>query len=148
MDNLVVFLLTVALGAAVAFFIFQVFRTKMDPRVRELAALAYKTAAEIAGLPARGSVPPVGLKDGHWKTRGVSVVGNYKWTGFFGKVLWDRILVVNYGVYIWVILVHEMTHAVRRRNGLPSSEAAAYASKAHAIKMLATPEVTALLRKL
>ncbi len=139
-----------ALGATffamVAIFFFFI-RTKMDPRVKELADLAYQVAALIAELPARGSTPPVNLKDGRWKTRGVSVVGNYKWFGFLDKVFWDRILVIKDPARIWVILVHEMIHAVRRRNGRPSSEAAAYASKAQAISM-ATPAVAALLAKL
>ncbi len=140
-------LFTVVLCVAGAYFIFALVRTKMDPRVSALADLAYKTAAEITGLPARGNTPPVGLMDGRWETRGVSVVGNYKWTGAFGKVLWDRILVIKNPSHIWVILVHEMIHAVRRRNGFASSEAAAYASKAQAIEMV-TPEVAALLEEL
>ena len=120
------------LGVA-ACFIF--IRTKMNPRVKELAGLAYKAAAEIAELPARGSTPPVDLKDVPWDHRGVTVVGNYKWLGFFGKVLWDRILVIKTPARIWGVLLHEMTHAVRRRNGLPSSEAAAYATRPLAAEM-------------
>ena len=122
-------------------------RVKMDPRVKELADLAYKAAAEIAGLPARGSTPPVSLKDGAWTTRGVNVVGNYKWFGLFGKVFWDRILVTQAYTRIWEVLVHEMTHAVRRRNGKPTSEAAAYATKPLAGNM-APSNLAALLRRL
>ena len=122
-------------------------RTKMNPRVKELADLAYKAAAEIAELPARGSTPPVGLKNGAWENRGVTVVGNYKWFGFFGKVFWDRILTIKDPARIWEVLLHEMTHAVRRRNGLPSSEAAAYATKALAAEM-APSNLAALLAKL
>ncbi|MCH7522040.1 MAG: hypothetical protein IIB42_10135 [Candidatus Marinimicrobia bacterium] len=87
------------------------------------------------------------LKNGRWEVRGVSVVGYYRWAGAFGKVFWDRILVIKDPTRIWVILIHEMTHAVRRRNGLPSSEAAAYATKAQAIEM-APPNLAALLEKL
>ena len=147
MENIIAFLVIVALGLVVAFIIFQIFRTKMDPRVRELADHAFKAAAMLAELPARGSTPPVGLKDGVWETRGTLVVGNYKWAGAFGVVFWDRILVITNPVRIWEILVHEMTHAVRRRNGEPSSEAAAYATKPLAAGV-APPNLTALLEKL
>ena len=147
MESIVVFLGIVALGLAVAFIIFQIFRTKMDPRVKELADMAYEAAAELAGLPARGSTPPVGLKDGVWTNRGVSVIGNYKWLGAFSKVFWDRILVTKNPARIWEVLVHEMTHAVRRRNGLPSSEAAAYATKPRAAEM-APLNIAALLEEL
>ncbi len=133
--------------AAVAVALYFFIRTKMDPRVRKLADLAYATAAKIAGLPARGNTPPVNLKDGAWETRGVNVVGNYKWFGFLGKVFWDRILVIKAPARIWVILVHEMTHAVRRRNSKSSSEAAAYATKAQAIAM-PPPNLAALLEEL
>ena len=130
---------------AVVYFVF--IRARTDPRVKELAALAYKTAAEIAELPARGSTPPVRLKAARWNNSGVSVIGNYKWVGAFGKVLWDRILVIKDPARIWEVLVHEMTHAVRRRNGKPSSEPAAYATKALAAEM-APANLTALLEKL
>ena len=132
-----------AVGVAGYFFI----RTKMDPRVRELADLAYVAAAKIAGLPARDNPPPVNLKDGPWEHRGVTVVGNYKWAGFLGKVFWDRILTIKDPARIWEVLLHEMTHAVRRRNGLPSSEAAAYATKPLA-KAVAPLNLAALLAKL
>ena len=122
-------------------------RTKMDPRVKEMAGLAYKAAAEIAEIPARGSTPPVDLKDGPWEHRGVTVVGNYKWLGFFGKVFWDRILVIKDPARIWEVLLHEMMHAVRRRNGLPSNEAAAYATKILAAEK-APSNLAALLEEL
>ena len=147
MESVIVFHVIVALGLAVAFIIFQIFRTKMDPRVKELADMAYKAAAILAGLPARGSTPPVGLKDEVWVTHDVSVIGNYKWFGAFGKVFWDRILVIKNPARIWEFLIHEMTHAVRRRNGLPSSEAAAYATKPLAYGV-APANLTALLEKL
>ncbi len=130
--------------AAVYFFFI---RTKMDPRVAKLADLAYQVAAEIAELPARGSTPPVGLKDKPWENRGTRVIGNYKPFSVFGRVLWDRILVVLNAANIWPNTVHEMTHAVRRRNGKPSSEAAAEAAEARANGMR-TPEIVALLEKL
>ena len=133
-----------AIAAAVYFLII---RTTTDPRVRELADLAYKAAAEIADLPARGSTPPVNLKDDQWEIRGTTVIGNYRWTGFFGNVLWDSILVVRDPAYIWETLVHEMTHAIRRRNGKPASERAAEAAEAQANGMRA-PEIHALLAKL
>ena len=132
---------------AVAGALYLFIRTKMDPRVKALADLAYKAAADLAGLPARGSTPPVNLKDGPWEHRGVTIIGNYKWAGAFGKVFWDRILVDRRPARIWEILVHEMTHAVRRRNGLPSSEAAAYATKPLAYGV-APANLTALLEEL
>ena len=136
----------IALGILVAGIIVNI-RTKTNPRVKELAGLAYRAAAEIAGLPARGSTPPVDLKDGPWEHRGVTVVGNYKWVGFFGLVFWDRILMIKDPARVWDVLLHEMTHAVRRRNGLPSSEAAAYATKARAAEM-APSNLAALLEEL
>ena len=147
MESVIVFHVIVALGRAVAFIIFQIFRTKMNPRVKGLADHAYKAAAKLARLPARGSTPPVNLKDGPWEHRGVTIVGNYKWAGAFGKVFWDRILVDRRPARIWEILVHEMTHAVRRRNGFPSSEAAAYATKPLAYGV-APANLTALLEEL
>ena len=122
-------------------------RVRTDPRVKELADHAYKAAADLAGLPARGSTPPVNLKDGPWEHRGVTIVGNYKWVGAFGKVFWDRILVDRRPARIWEVLVHEMTHAVRRRNGESSSEAAAYATKPLAYGV-APANLTALLEEL
>ena len=122
-------------------------RVRTDPRVKELADHAYKAAADLAGLPARGSTPPVNLKDGPWEHRGVTIVGNYKWAGAFGKVFWDRILVDRRPARIWEVLVHEMPHAVRRRNGESSSEAAAYATKPLAAGM-APANLTALLEEL
>ncbi len=140
-------LLAQVVAAVAVYFLF--IRVKTDPRVKELADLAFKAAAQIAELRAMGSTPPVNLKDGAWETRGTNVVGNYKWVGAFGKVFWDRILVIDDPSRIWVILVHEMMHAVRRRNGKPSSEAAAYSSKPKAIEFaMATPQVAALLRRL
>ncbi len=133
-----------AVVAAVYFFFI---RVKTDPRVRDLADLAYQAAAKIAGVQTRGSTPPVNLKAGPWEIRGVTVVGNYRWTGFFGKVLWDSILVIRDPARIWGVLVHEMTHAIRRRNGKPSSEAAADAAKILSNGM-AGPDVAALLAKL
>ena len=133
--------------AVVAGALYFVIRTKMDPRVKELADHAYQAAAILAGLPVRGSTPPVNLKDGAWEHRGVTIVGNYKWAGAFGKVFWDRILVIKNTARVWEILVHEMTHAVRRRNGKPSSEAAAYATKPLAYGM-APANLTALLEAL
>ena len=122
-------------------------RTKMNPRVKELAGLAYQAAAEIAELPARGSTPPVNLKSGPWEHRGDTVVGNYRWVGFFGKVFWDRILTIKDPARIWEVLLHEMMHAVRRRNGLPSSEAAAYGTRPLAAEM-APSNLAALLEEL
>ncbi len=146
MEFLIPFLATVAVGLTVAFTFFLIFRTQMDPRVKELADFAYKAAAHLADLPARGSTPPVGLKDGAWTTRGANVVGNYKWIGAFDKVLWDRIL-IDTSSRFWEVLIHEMTHAVRRRNGRPSSEAAAYATRPLAAGV-APPNLAALLRRL
>lgn len=135
---------TIILGIIIAFFLF---RVKMNPKVKDLADLAYKAAAEIAGVKPKGSTPPVGLKKAPWELRGSTIIGNYKSFGFFGKVLWDRILVVKDFAYIWSNLVHEMTHAVRRRKGLPSSERAAEAAEALANGMR-TPEVNAAMEKL
>ena len=129
----------------VVYFLF--IRVRTDPRVKELARLAYKVAAEIAELPAKGSPPPVNLRNGPWEHRGVTIVGNYRWVGAFGKVFWDRILTIKDPARIWWVLVHEMTHAVRRRNGKPSSEAAAYATKVRANKM-APSNLVALLEEL
>ncbi len=140
-------LLTIAIGLMGAYAIFALVRVRMDPSVRVLADLAYKAAGTITGLPVRGDPPPVGLKSRRWQFRGAWVIGNYKGTGAFGKVLWDRVLVIDDPAHIWPILVHEMVHAIRRRNGLPSSEAAAYASRAPALGMI-TPEITALLEEL
>ena len=134
----------VAVVAAVYFFFI---RVKTDPRVRELADLAYETAARIAGEKPRGSTPPVRLKPEPWVNRGVTVIGNYKSFGFFGKVFWDSILVVGNPLYIWPNMVHEMTHAIRRRNGKPTSETAAEVAEARA-SQIRSPEVDALLEKL
>ena len=120
----------------------------MDPRVKRLAELAYACAGEIAGLPAKGSPPPVNLKSERWMYNGVSVVGNYKWSEIpGGKVIWDSILVLDHPDSIWSILVHEMTHAVRRRAGKRSSEFAAEAAEAQANSRCGSAEVDALVGK-
>lgn len=141
-------LFIVMLGAATAFFLFQVLRIRTDPHMKVLSDLAYACAAKIAGVPLRGSTPPVGLKPRPWKLRGVTIVGNYKWIAIFGHVLWDRILVLDNPVYIWPTLVHEMTHAVRRRAGKKSSELAAEAAEAVAYDKCGGPEVDELLKRL
>lgn len=142
------------IGFAVAFFAtviagyFLIFSSKTDPRVKELAKLAYACAGKIAELPAKGSPPSVNLKKGRWKNDGIFVIGNYKWRMVFGKVIWDRILVVDNPENIWPNLVHEMTHAVRRRAGKVSSEAAAESAEAQAYTRCGSAEVDVLLEKL
>ena len=119
-----------------------------DSRVKRLAELAYARAGEIAELPAKGSPPPVNLKSERWMNNGVSVVGNYKWIGILrGKVIRDRILVLDHPDSIWSILVHEMTHAVRRRAGKRSSEFAAEAAEAQANSRCGSAEIDALVEK-
>ena len=138
MNTLIAFVGILCGFAIVLYFIF--FRTKTDARVKELAILAYACAGKIAGLPAKGSPPSVNLKARRWDNNGVLVIGNYKWFKFFNKVIWDRILVVNNPKNIWPNLVHEMTHAVRRRAGKSSREKAAEAAEAKANELI-TPEV-------
>lgn len=136
------------IGAALIYYF--VIRVTMDPRVKELAEFAYKCAAEINGHKAKGSAPPVQLKGAPWKSGSGTIIGNYRWRHLFlfaGPVVWDRILVVADFRYIFSNLVHEMTHAVRRRNGLKSSEAIAEAAEAVANKLYGSPELTEMLKR-
>ncbi len=137
----------VYLGFAVAViaFYFAFIRVKTDPRVRELADKAYECAGKISGLGHGWNTPPVRLKPGPWMHRGVLINGNYKWLKIWKYVLWDRILVTSEPDKIWPVLVHEMTHAVRRRNDLPSSEPIAGAAAAVAVEKCGSADVDALV---
>lgn len=110
----------VAVAAVLVWFFF--IRVTMDPKVEKLAKLAYDFAATALDMKAKGSVPPVNLRSQPWKKGSLTINGNYKWYSipFFNIVIWDRIIVVNNVSYIFAVLVHEMVHAVRRRNGYPS----------------------------
>ncbi len=106
----------------------------MYPRVSELANMAYGCAAKIMETKTKGDTPPVRLRSKRWRAKGVTMIGRYTWMSTFGRVLWDHIEVVDDVTYIWPNLVHEMTHALRRRKGKPSSEAAAEAAEGVANK--------------
>ncbi len=139
----------VAIAAAIAgYFIFFRRLAQTDPRVRALAARAYFCAAKIDGAPPKGDIPPVILRTAPWFSGGRTVYGLYTWRGLFGKVLWDKIQVVADRSYIFPVLVHEMTHAIRRRRGDPTDEKIAYAAQAKANELCGGPEVDALLEKL
>jgi len=97
---------------------FQIFRPKMDKRVAHLAKFAWKVAGEINDLELKGSCPVVVLK----KEPEDNARGMYKSRSIFGWVYFDFIWVVYNLSYLWRVLVHEMTHALRKRHGLPVSE--------------------------
>lgn len=125
-------------------------RVKMDPRVKELAEYAYKRAGEINGLKTSSSPPPVQLKPERFMVGNVKVYGNYKWRKLFlfaGPVIWDRIIVITDLGSIFSTLVHEMTHAVRRRNGKKSSEVAAEAAEAIANQLYGGPKLYEMLKR-
>ncbi len=108
-----------ALGAVWFLFI----RVKMDPRVEELARIAFDCSADMLGIKPKGKPPPVRLKKERWTISGVSVVGNYK--GYripgIGIMVWERVLVVK-SKGIFRNLGHEMTHCHRKRRGEKTTE--------------------------
>lgn len=116
----------------------------MDKRIGELARLAWHVAAEINDLKLSGDVPPVILHEGLKGSKN----GGYRSTKIFGKVLWDSIWVTNSASFIWPVLVHEMTHCLRRRNGLPLDEKAGYRAGDLAIHKYNLPQVHQLLAQL
>ncbi len=140
-------LIAVVLAAAVISY-FRFIRNRTDPHVKELANWAYAFAAEFMGAPPRGSPPRVTLRTRTWRHNGVLVNGLYTWKGLWGYVLWDHIQVVNGRAYIFSVLVHEMTHALRRRHGKPRSERHARAAEAAAGRLNGEPEINILLEKL
>ena len=125
-----------------------IFRPKMNSKVENLAEAAWNCAAKITGLPKKGSTPKVDLKSDKWNG---NVIGNYKWFKLFlkfGPVIWDRILVTSNPRYpIFSNLVHEMTHAIRRRNGKSSTEVASEEAERLANEVCGGPEVDELVRK-
>ena len=136
-------IMAVVVAILLAAFLF--LQPKMDPRIKKLAELAYKTAGEINDLPVRGSSPPVRLRK---KPKG-NIIGSYWALTSFKKVLYDSIWVVNNERFMWPNIVHEQTHAIRRRNGLGSSEAKAERAEAMANHpQYRTPLVEALLLEL
>ncbi len=111
-----------ALGAVWFLFI----RVKMDPRVEELARLAFECSADILGIKPKGKPPPVRLKKERWKISGVMVIGNYKRYRIpgIGIMVWERVLVLN-SKGIFPNLGHEMAHVHRARRGEKVREAEA-----------------------
>ncbi len=111
-----------ALGAIWFLFI----RVKMDPRVEELARIAFECSADILGIKPKGKPPPVRLKKERWKIHGVSVVGNYKRYRIpgIGIMVWERVLAhISEGTFR--TLGHEMAHVHRARRGEKVTEAEA-----------------------
>ncbi len=138
-------------GLAIVFGLtwFFLIRVTMDPKVERLARIAFDFAATALDMKATGSVPPVVLVSQPWKKGSLTITGNYKWYSipFIHIVLWDRIIVVNNIAYIFAVLVHEMVHAVRRRNGLPSEHIDTTRIQALA-RDHSSAEIDALLEKL
>jgi len=112
-------LMLVGLVVPFAALYFFFLRIKTNPRVEPLAQAAYEFAADVLGVEAKGSPPPVVLKKARWNNR----VGEYKRIALpFGIVLWDKISVVADASSIFRNLAHEMAHALRARAGKKSTE--------------------------
>jgi hypothetical protein len=119
------------------------FRPKMDKRIKNLAEYAYESAGEFLDLPAKGDPPAVKLVDTGWRNE--EVFGLYSWKKLFKWIIWEQITVVDDRSFIWGVLVHEMVHAVRRRNGLLPSEIDAYQAQRTAYARFAGPKLDALM---
>ena len=98
-------------------------KIKGDEDVTGFFEEAWDFAVEWNNLPAKGRMPPVQVRPKPWLRDGRMIKGNFKWW----KCLWikrERVLVADGDeIYIMPILVHEFTHCLRWRNGLPVSEA-------------------------
>ncbi len=110
-------------------------RHKDNKDIAHVSDAAWQFAQKFTGLSGQGKRPPVRTVPEVWLKDGRLIRGNYKsWT-----FLWwfrDRIIVVERpGIILFPLLVHEMTHAVMRRNDLPANETTprAAADAAHRI---------------
>ena len=148
-------LMGMALGVAVAgvaaiFAVVRIFfQPKMDPRVAELAELAFEYAAEVLEVEAKGSPPPVVLRKAPWDKRGtVITLGRYSRRLHLPLIgyAWERIEVVADASYIFRTLSHEMAHALRARAWKKVTEKEAEMVEAKALQYrLTDTQITALL---
>ncbi len=141
-----------AAGGAAIFAVVRIFfQPKMDPRVAELAQLAYEYAAEVLGVEAKGSPPPVVLVKAPWDKRGtIYTIGLYSRRLHLPLIgyAWERIQVVADASYIFRNLTHEMAHALRARAWKKVTEKEAEMVEAKALKYrLTDTQITALLEE-